>query len=142
MQSSIITQRATNAQADPKRALERALSMLRGAQRDDHSWAGVLSSSALATAMSVVALHLSDAETHAALVSSGRRWLIQTQNDDGGWGDAMTDASNINATGLALGALTYTGREDDDSAVRETLRRGEERLTAFGGWEAVGDPNR
>lgn len=142
MQSSIITQRATNAQADPKRALERALSMLRGAQRDDHSWAGVLSSSALATAMSVVALHLSDAETHAALVSSGRRWLIQTQNDDGGWGDAMTDASNINATSLALGALTYTGREDDDSAVRETLRRGEERLTAFGGWEAVGDPNR
>ena len=142
MQSSTITPTATDARADPSRALERALSLLRGAQREDHSWAGALSSSALATAMSIVALHISSPETHDALVSSGRRWLIETQNADGGWGDAMTDGSNINATSLALGALTYTGQAEDGAMVAESLRRGEERLAAFGGWEAVGDPKR
>lgn len=142
MQSSTTTQGATDTVTHPTRALRRALAFLRGDQRADSSWAGVLSSSALATAMSIVALQTSNRDTHAALVGAGRRWLLQTQNADGGWGDATTDASNINATSLALGALAFTGMKDGvDAKTREAVQRGEERLAAFGGWQAVGDPN-
>ena len=143
MQSRRIHESAPVAGAVPVTALERALNLLRNEQREGHFWAGELSSSALATAMSLVALHITDAQAHAEHIESGRNWLLRMQREDGGWGDALTDPSNINATSLALGALTFTGSGDTARAeTRSALRRGEERLAAFGGWEAVGDPSR
>ena len=128
-------------ETDPQQALARALELLRREQRDRAYWAGTLSSSALATAMSIVALRITGRGAHDTLVDAGRRWLLRTQNADGGWGDAMTDASNINATSLALGALTYTGADDASHETRAAMKRGEERLAALGGWKAVGNPN-
>ena len=123
-------------------ALERALDYLRREQRDRTHWVGELSSSALATAMSIVALSLVDRVRHRDRIAHGRRWLLATQAADGGWGDAMTDPSNINATSLTIGALVFTMPPEPEPGMLEALRHAKERLTLFGGWEAVGDPNR
>lgn len=144
-------------------ALARAAAYVRRARRTDGSWVGELSSSALATAMAIVALQLVGAGRHARAIEAGRRWLVRTQLPDGGWGDATTDASNINATSLAIAALVYTGSEvapparvdgegtvegindgHAEAAVPEgpALRHARARLERFGGYAAVGDPTR
>ena len=61
--------------------------------------------------MSIVALKLVDAKLYAEAIQKGRRWLIRTQAADGGWGDAIVDSANINATSLALAALIFTQGE-------------------------------
>lgn len=86
-------------------ALKRTIGYLLDQQRPDGSWAGVLSSSALATATSVMMLHFMDRTRFMPRVACGTAWLIQTQHNDGGWGDAVHDESTINATSLALAAL-------------------------------------
>ncbi len=123
------------------RAIDEARDYLYQNQRDMSHWVGTLSSSALATAIAVVALRLVDDETYHDRIVSGRAWLICTQNPDGGWGDAVKDYSNINATSLVIGALTFTAACDEND-YREELARALARLEAFGGWEAVGDPGR
>ena len=123
--------------------LDAAVAYLRREQRGGDHWVGVLSSSALATAMSIVALHLADATRFHEQIARGRRWLRQTQAADGGWGDAVVDVSNINATSLALAALALTtshAAADEENGEAETLGRA--RLAEFGGWAAVGDPDR
>jgi squalene-hopene/tetraprenyl-beta-curcumene cyclase len=134
-------------------AIERAAGYLVAHQRDGNHWAGTLSSSALATAMSCVALHLAGRAglgAHAERIRRGRRWLLQTQHEDGGWGDAVVDPSNVNATSLALAALVLTAAEGDgdgpagspEEGEAEALARARARLEQFGGFAAVGDPQR
>ena len=69
-------------------------------------WTGELSSSALSTATAVCALLLVDARGNAALASGGVRWLLDNQNEDGGWGDTARSLSNISTTMLCRAALT------------------------------------
>jgi squalene-hopene/tetraprenyl-beta-curcumene cyclase len=128
-------------------ALQRTLDWLAAAQVHRNHWAGRLSSSALATAIAIVALHLTDREAYQAQIQAGRRWLFATQHEDGGWGDAVVDRSNINATSLAIGALMLIGPAEADSQQTPSrsgggLGRGLECLEQMGGWEAVGDPKR
>lgn len=124
-------------------AMELACAYLRDRHLRDH-WAGTLSSSALATSMSIVALHVADAAGYRDQIRRGRRWLLRMQRSDGGWGDAAhegpADESNVNATSLAIGALALTASEPDggDAAIERATRR----LRDFGGWAAVGDPAR
>jgi len=77
-------------------------------------WEGCLSSSALSTATAIMAL---DAYQRAgqgtpaqrslwhSQCDAGRRWLLRTQNADGGWGDTPVSLSNISTTALAWAAL-------------------------------------
>ncbi len=123
-------------------ALDRAAAYLRAQQRDESHWVGTLSSSALASSIAIVALKLVDADRYAQHIQRGRRWLLDTQLRDGGWGDAMIDASNINATSLAIAALAFTQSDDADADEALALRRAHACLGRFGGYEAVGDPNR
>ena len=139
---SVQTDTPSDAAASLKRALEGAMSYLRREQRDGSHWVGELSSSALATSMSIVGLQLVDAASHAEVIGRGRRWLLETQLDDGGWGDAMVDPANINATSLTIGALVFTMPAVPEPGMLDALRRAKERLTLFGGWAAVGDPDR
>ncbi|MBF6589035.1 MAG: hypothetical protein IVW57_00715, partial [Ktedonobacterales bacterium] len=138
--ASAPTQRAWAAEA-LERGLARVIAYLTQQQRTADHWVGTLSSSALATAMSIVALKLVDETQYAERIRRGRRWLIRTQAQDGGWGDAVVDASNINATSLALSALAFTATEQRDAAEDHTLTRGHQRLDQFGGWATVGDPH-
>jgi squalene-hopene/tetraprenyl-beta-curcumene cyclase len=124
-----------------ERGLTHVMTCLTRQQRTDH-WVGTLSSSALATAMSTVALKMMDAKHYADQIQRGRRWLIRTQLADGGWGDAVIDEANINATSLAIAALVFTQGEKRDAAEERALSHGLRRLQQFGGWPAVGDPQR
>ncbi|MGH2504452.1 MAG: prenyltransferase/squalene oxidase repeat-containing protein, partial [Ktedonobacterales bacterium] len=121
-------------------AIERAEARLIGAQRDGDHWVGELSSSALATAIAICALWTTDPRQHAERIRAGRRWLRATQLADGGWGDAPSAESNLNATSLALAALRLTAPLADAADAPDSESRGEARLRALGGWEAVGDP--
>ncbi len=76
-------------------------------------WAGRLSSSALATATAVFALHLADSEKHKNLIRNGLRWLGQTVNSDGGWGDTVKSKSNISTTMLCWAAFTAADKQNE-----------------------------
>ncbi len=68
-------------------------------------WEGELSTSALSTATSIVALHCVDAATHRETIRRGADWLERHQNADGGWGDTVRSFSNISTTLLCWSAL-------------------------------------
>ena len=70
-------------------------------------WEGELSSSALSTATAVCALSLVGG--HDVAVRNGVRWLVENQNDDGGFGDADGCPSNISTTTLAWATLSMHG---------------------------------
>lgn len=69
-------------------------------------WTGELSGSALSTATAVCALLHVDAGGNASLAHGGVRWLLDHQNQDGGWGDTVKSVSNISTTMLCRAALT------------------------------------
>jgi squalene-hopene/tetraprenyl-beta-curcumene cyclase len=125
-----------------RRALERVADYARSHQQPEGYWVGTLSSSALATAIAMVALKLVNAEHYHDAIRGGRAWLLRTQREDGGWGDALSDESNINATSLAIAALTFTQADDSATDDGDALRRADRALGRFGGYAAVGDPNR
>src|SRR5579864_5642204 len=94
--------RAMNAM-DPDR-LERAYQTARTAllaeRTPEGHWVGELSTSALSTAVAISALSLVQKNTTAhgsfdALIDGGLAWLVEHQNDDGGWGDTVKSFSNI-----------------------------------------------
>ena len=76
-------------------------------------WRGRLSSSAIATAVSLAALHFADAAKHADEVRRAVGFLLSDQNEDGGWGDSPGSPSNLAATLLTWSALNLVF---DDSA--------------------------
>lgn len=82
---------------------ENAVAALLAKRSPSGAWEGRLSSSALSTATAVIALSFDDADS--ALVSKGRAWLIDSQNQDGGWGDTTASLSNISTTALCWAAL-------------------------------------
>ncbi len=49
------------------------------------------------------------AEMEHPLIEAGVRYLLTSQNPDGGWGDTDRDPSNIAAAALAMAALRLTG---------------------------------
>jgi squalene-hopene/tetraprenyl-beta-curcumene cyclase len=130
------------AAAQLQRCLDRTAAYLHEQQRSGDHWVGTLSSSALATAIAIVALQVVDGARYRAHIAHGHRWLLQTQADDGGWGDAVVDASNINATSLALAALTFTATPDTQAVDQPALERARACLERLGGFAAVGDPAR
>lgn len=96
----------------------------------DGFWVGELSTSALSTAVAVIALHLVDAERHRSLITGGLRWLVEHQNADGGWGDTTKSFSNISTSMLCRAAFTVAKAEGEHPA---TLQRIESYLDAHCG---------
>jgi squalene-hopene/tetraprenyl-beta-curcumene cyclase len=70
----------------------------------DGHWVGELSSSALSTAVAMIALHIVDATQHASHIRAGANWLTENQNADGGWGDTTKSVSNISTSMLVRAA--------------------------------------
>jgi squalene-hopene/tetraprenyl-beta-curcumene cyclase len=104
------------------------------AARDESGhWTGELSSSALSTATALFTLSLHDRATgradHADLVRGGLRWLTETQNADGGWGDTTRSLSNISTTALCWAAFGVP----EVAGVSEVVGRAEAWLRAEAG---------
>lgn len=119
-------------------AIDRTLRWLDAHRRADGSWAGVLPSSALATAISTVALRRFWPERLAARLRAGTEWLAATQHADGSWGDAIKDPGTLNATPLAVAALHM----EDPVHYAVAVKRGQAWLESVGGFAAVNDPKR
>jgi squalene-hopene/tetraprenyl-beta-curcumene cyclase len=90
---------------------ERVTETLLDARTPDGHWEGELSSSALSTATAVIALALH--APGAVLVRRGLDWLVRNQNEDGGFGDTTSSASNVSTTMLAWAALAITEIPED-----------------------------
>jgi squalene-hopene/tetraprenyl-beta-curcumene cyclase len=117
-----------------KQAFDKTLRTLTGTLKDkrhsDGHWQGNLSSSALSTATAVFALAKVDREKYKDLIEQGLRWLADTINEDGGWGDTDCSISNISTTMLCWSAFTVACDEDK---YKETIQRTRQRLESFAG---------
>ena len=90
--------------------------------RDDATgvWTGELSSSALSTALALVAL-MGVQSAQETLTSVG--WLQKTQNADGGWGDTPSSQSNLSTTLIARAALCAFARQHTDVDLGTAIQR-------------------
>jgi squalene-hopene/tetraprenyl-beta-curcumene cyclase len=70
-------------------------------------WTGKLSTSALSTAVAIVALKLAGNENDNDNIQSGFNWLCQNINSDGGFGDTSDSISNVSTTLLCYAAVSY-----------------------------------
>jgi squalene-hopene/tetraprenyl-beta-curcumene cyclase len=122
-------------------ALCAAASGLRSRQAPGGFWEGCLSSSALSTATALSALAVARSAGDLSLLSGGGRWLLRTQNEDGGWGDTPSSPSNISTTLLVLAALRLAGSEapagNAAAAAAVAATRAEEYLAPRAGRTAV-----
>ena len=96
-----------------QKTLEERYEMLAGllkAERNDAGfWNGRLSSSALGTAVAIVALKLNGDESDLQLIINGLDWLLGHGNDDGGFGDTPESKSNVSTSLLCYAAIRYCG---------------------------------
>src|SRR5205807_2209331 len=105
-------------QKEVEQAIGRSRDYLFSVQRSDGSWRDHVASSAVATPVALCALYHADRQRFATLLSRGCAWLQATQHADGGWGDATTDASTLNATSLSVSALKLIDPEGSAQAIR------------------------
>lgn len=75
-------------------------------------WEGCLSSSALAVAVSITALHFYDAILNTSEISSGLNWLETNLNADGGFGDSPGSLSNVSTSLLCYSAVKVCSVDD------------------------------
>lgn len=101
-----------------KALLANARKSLLSARNSKGHWEGGLSSSALSTATAIVALHTMDERANEALIEKGKAWLVEHQNEDGGWGDTVISKSNISTTLLCWSALKLLGEANEESVKR------------------------
>lgn len=134
---------ASRSAATPKsleESLQHLTRQLLAERGPDGHWVGELSSSALSTAVAVIALGEVDRSRtancgeppHATLVQGGLRWLADHANADGGWGDTVRSRSNLSTTALVWAAF---GAAAGDSAFPETVGRAHRWLIAAAGSE-------
>ena len=123
----------------------------------DGYWEGELSTSALSTAVAVMALQLVLRELRhptrierldgvhkkrlqelepqlQPMIDGGLRWLAGHQNEDGGWGDTVKSISNISTSMLARAVFKATETEDQYS---EVVQNAQSYIDEEGGVDAV-----
>jgi squalene-hopene/tetraprenyl-beta-curcumene cyclase len=89
--------------------------MLHSLLNEKGFWEGELSSSALATAVSVVALEMGDPGQSRELINRGMNWLAGNINHDGGFGDTPGSLSNVSTTLLCYAAFRRCASENTDA---------------------------
>lgn len=124
-------------------AYVRAQQLLLEQRVEQGHWVGELSGSALSTATAVSALSYGIAadswEPGMACeakrqIAGGLAWLVESQNEDGGWGDTELSYSNISTSMLVVAAIRSAG---EPGKYRSTLDRAERYIDGQGGVEAI-----
>jgi squalene-hopene/tetraprenyl-beta-curcumene cyclase len=117
-------------QSRVRRAIDSAIQYLRLAQRNDGAWLPLWfgnefvegeSNPTYGTARVVAALGQTQAagfDAVSGMAAKARRWLLSSQNDDGGWGGSAGAPSSIEETGLALEALAGGATEMEPALER------------------------
>lgn len=115
-------------------AVTRSTDYLYSQQRTDGGWTDRLSSSAMPTALAVLAFARASRKTYATEIAAGLDWLRVNQREDGGWSVADADPpSDISVTAFALAALKVL----DPEGSRQSIDRGAAFIEANGGEAAV-----
>lgn len=78
---------------------------LKSAMNSEGYWTGKLSTSALSTAVAIVALKTINESDDQKRVGSGFNWLLDNINSDGGFGDSPESVSNVSTTLLCYSAV-------------------------------------
>jgi squalene-hopene/tetraprenyl-beta-curcumene cyclase len=112
-------------------ALEKVTKLLLTEMNPAGHWTGELSSSALSTAVAVIAL---DRMGEKDFTLPGLRWLAEHANADGGWGDTVRSQSNLSTTALVWAAF---GATNQDAQFVSVVQRAEAWL-----WKAAGSRER
>lgn len=131
---------------DARATLDRLRARLMAERGDAAHWTGSLSASALSTATAVSALSIvlrSGSGTDASLrrlIAGGVRYLLDSQNTDGGFGDTDRSYSNIATTMLGIAALRLAGQIPEpgnvsvnDPAVATAIERAQAYVERAGG---------
>jgi len=126
-----------------KRLLEahqRLVQRLLSEQQPEGYWLGELSSSDLSTATAVSALSIWGQSRNASpaelqqCICNGIRWLIQTQRQDGSWGDTPHSCGNIATTVLVRSALQLAAswfRESDRASLGPACTAADKAAAAY-----------
>ncbi len=86
-------------------------------------WTGELSTSALSTAVAIVALKVADNTDDKQRVDDGFRWLCRNINADGGYGDTPRSVSNISTTLLCYAAVYFCQTGNTGSPVLKEMEK-------------------
>ena len=95
------------------------VNLLKSERNEAGFWSGKLSSSALGTAVSIVALKINGDISDNPLVLNGLDWLLNHINEDGGFGDTPGSLSNVSTSLLSYAAISYCG--GDSKAAKSAL---------------------
>lgn len=76
-------------------------------------WTGELSSSALAVAVAIAALHFHDSREHEPEIRRGLNWLQLHVNADGSFGDTVDSPGNVSTSLLVYAAINLYGATDE-----------------------------
>jgi len=76
-------------------------------KNDQGFWTGRLASSALSTAVAMVAIKIRDDEGSEERIASGLNWLLSNANSDGGFGDTPESISNVSTSMLCYAAIRF-----------------------------------
>jgi hypothetical protein len=86
----------------------------------------------------IIGIHAAGAGSGDKLIAALARVVEKHQNDDGGFGYNMKEASNAFATGQALYALRLAGRSDGDRIVKRGTTWLLQHQQTDGGWGGAG----
>jgi prenyltransferase beta subunit len=86
-------------------------------------WTGELSTSALSTAVAIVALKLANIDSDQQRVESGYDWLFDNINADGGYGDTTGSVSNVSTTLLCYAAVRYYQKDERGKLISKAIEK-------------------
>jgi len=89
--------------------------LLRSERNDKGFWSGRLSSSALGTAVAIVALKIYGKKSDNQQIINGLDWLLGHVNSEGGYGDTPESKSNVSTSLLSYAAISYCGEGSERS---------------------------
>ncbi|HCE57293.1 MAG TPA: squalene--hopene cyclase [Prolixibacteraceae bacterium] len=91
--------------------LEETGRILANDRNSEGFWEGRLSSSALAVAVAVAALHFDDRVKNSTEIKKGLQWLINNINNDGSFGDTPESPGNVSTSLLVYAAINLYASE-------------------------------
>ena len=60
------------------------------------------------------------------MIFISRKWLVSSQNSDGGWGGTLGAESSVEETAVAVSALVYEDMESAEKGLEWIIKRFEE----------------